>query len=348
MNTKNQLAATVLKASDNDYFSDDNELLFIEAEERLANTNYNGVLIYAPNSINVEDKDHLPVLVGIRVTNERATLDEEKNGFLFCVNLNTGELKIARAYFDPKDYSLEKKETEPKKAYSGNLIKVSKYDAKTRLRLDWKGANLAIGYFSYELNSNVVMTQLIGTASLPGVPLTDIFPEQNINVVEDGAGNLFPSYLRQVQSPKLSDEQRLEAKIIFNTEKDKGPDTIAVYCSFRQPFRNRLINLAKISHSYAGTKVHQVQAIVPVSVLLVKKDNAMPELIKLKVPVYSDEKFEEGSQIEGYFAVDLNVLCQGKELSGEYAVHIIVEDSVCGGTLIKFPQLYPSAVSGKL
>lgn len=339
MKTPAEIAASLLDLTEREYFADDTAFLW-SRKVRLLDTAFEGVAINAPRSIDTALRTKLPVVMGVRMLGPRATsVPEMEHGLLCATNLDTGQVRLGRAYYDAKAAEFGEDEPSGKERYEGDSAQVRMYDAKERLQLGWKPATLVLGFLCYDWVSNLVTVDLTGPGPRePGVP-APIRPEPNLAAPEKKRlfGKAKPN-LPCFRSTAISPPPPAAGLAV---RVDEGAFTegalLPLSGAFTVAARPRHLLAKPVTHAYAGAGAATAVAVVPVTMVVLRLADRSPRRIEWGVPVYGAGAVAPGAPLTGFFSIDALAGATPPLGPGAYVAWFLVEGGIHGPLRFEVP-----------
>jgi hypothetical protein len=340
MKTPGEIASTLLNLSEREFFADDSEFLW-NRKVRLLDIAFEGVAINAPRTVDTAMRTKLPVVMGIRMTGTRASDVPETEHVLLCAtDLDTGEVRLARAFFDRKAAEFGEDEPPPgRERYEGDSAQVRLYDARERLNLPWKTATLSVCFLCYDWVSNVVPVALTGPdAPEKGVvapirPEPDLAPPEKKRLFGKAKANL-PCFRQTAQSPPAPSEG-LAVRVDEETFAENR--LLPIHGAFTTVARPRHILGKPVVHAYSGAGEARAVAVVPVTMIVLSLGERFPRRIEWGVPVYGAGAAAAGTPLTGYFSLDALSGAEPPLGPGRYVAHFLLEGTVLGPLRFEVP-----------
>jgi hypothetical protein len=332
MVSTDDLLASILKFNDDEYFAL-NDALFSQRESDLLDIDFAGIALNGPNRIVCSERDNIPIIAAISSSGERDyTIDIKKNSFLVATDLLNGNVFIERAFTSEKDdyYSKVKKDKVgpapsglAEQAAQLTIIKVNE-----KIPVTWNTGKWAFTLIYYDWVSNSITIHLIGDDPISPVFAPAVDPDPDLDYIKS-----FPAYVPVELSPPLP---KPGLSFLLDTRIKDGRQLLKLYASFS--FKIRAFNILEspLVYEFRNKQRVNVTVVAPLSLLLLTKNNRLPRIINLVVPVYdSPSPAKESENIQGYCALEVLSFAGIKALAPEeYICYIIMSGNVYGPQLI--------------
>ena len=318
----------ILNFNDSEFFDADQAVLG-PRESRLLDVDYMGVAVNAPEQIDTEIRDKIPLIMAARLSGDRDwDVPMGDNCQVVGTNMVNGAVRFSEAFIkDMQERSPEPEETEEPKGPTPPglalaLAQLREVDVKKRLDISWEPGIWTFGVIYYDWASNTVPVQLTGEDPIQYQPTRPISPEPDL----EGRGKA-PCYLPIDKTPRPP-----VYGVSFTYEQGKEPDRpfFNVYGSFRLEMRTFHLPDEQLSHLYQGAGPQNVAGIVPVTMAVLGLDWDTPLTFDWGVPVYGD-LMDVGTTFQGYFSIDADHRGKIRELPpGNYVFYIILDGCIYG------------------
>ncbi len=162
---KNKEAMDLLGLKGKAYYNIDEKGLS-ELESDLLDIDFFGIVISAPHDIEINKRDDLPLLVGIRYSGERSwDYPVSENCFLVATNLEDGSEYVAKLLYDKNGKTAveeeEKGEKPPGLALASAVV--AKINVREIIEIPWVKSEWGFSVMYHDWESNKVNVLLEGT-----------------------------------------------------------------------------------------------------------------------------------------------------------------------------------------
>lgn len=327
-----KIKATILNLGKNEFFNTDSTLLN-HRKSNLLNSDYSGIAVNTPEQISTSHRDTLPLFMAIRYSGERGwNIPVKKNCVVIGTNLLNGKVIFSKAFIEKKKVRIKRDRGKSGPIPLGLARKaalLTVLNPRELLELEWHTSIWRLGVLYYDWPSNTVDVELLGDQKVIFAPKATIFPKSD----PDG-NDAFPLYLPSDKTPGLPKN----IDTAFNCEfsrKDQQQHLI-IHGSFKLKARHFHIPDKKIVHTLSDKKQRMVQAVVPVTLAVLKLNWNRPRRIDWAIPVYGDPILP-GMISHGIFAID--ALSNGRPLeSGKYICYLVIDGRIFGPKEFEVPD----------
>lgn len=307
MTTQEQIANTVLKRNDIDYFKFDEEMKD-DISWKMLKTMFSGIAINGPAQINTNQYDKLPIILGRRSSSARNySFMFRDNCTLVLCDLLTGKVQAKKPFPEKEPVGLiTPVKVSPATDNLTFTADVYLFDLKELFEIEWEEGRYSVNALSYDWFSNTVFTELKGKKKEGEETELKIFPKPNPLsggvttswIFPKKPKEAFPSYekFKDVTPP-----QKEGGNFIISTKSNKS----IVYGSFKIESKAFHILDKPQMLKLSGNKTRKAIAIIPVTLLFLKRDMPVPIQFDWGIPIYGNERVQPGSILEGQFAIDI-------------------------------------------
>lgn len=281
-----------------------------------ARTDFRGLAVAAPQQIPTDSQSVVPLVVLSQKTALRAwQVGEQYNLMLAVTDVDSGNLRLARALVDPKD---EESPNAPPAARpaapTGNAAtalstKAHRLDLPVQPGLT---ANLAIAALSFDWVSNTVAVSLAGSRPKAPTVVRPITPAPS-------ALPGLPTYAASNQTPKPP-ASGLDFAVTLRAGVE--PSSVFVQGAFSKTLgMHEHLRVPQFVRDNAADR--QATAVVPMSIAVLGLDWKAPRSYAIGVPVYGMPDVPPGQRVSGQFAVEmpLNVALP----AGDYVAYVLMD-----------------------
>jgi hypothetical protein len=272
---------------------------------RLLREKFQGLLIDAPRSVRVDQRDSAPVAgYFVRSLRSNLAIDQEKQMLVAAVDLETNVLSVGLA-LDPGKIRAPSPPAPTGDPGEGTTANLFKTDLRRALNIAWRPGRYRVAMLLREYLSNPVTIELASGkapdspnrsgARQPGMPQI-IYPEP----AGGQAGLSLPDYRRRATSPIIPAQPGIEFKIEREVSVAQGT-TCPLYGSFRLP----VITAGGGAGSSGASNDRQPSAVVAITIVVTGNDTVGPWVIRLRVPTYDPVKPGARTMVTGFFNLDL-------------------------------------------
>ena len=337
MSTSQEIASTVLNLTDHDFFLQDPSRVG-KLDSKLLRTDFIGVAVNAPKEIRTGQQSKLPLVMGIRAASVRDwDVPIKKNCVLFASDLNTGDVRVCQANRKRPSTSRAKPRAEAtpsrpsEEELEGTDAGVRFFDVVSLLEVPWKSGKYALGMISYDWVSNVVEVELKGESEAEIGAVKEVFPPPNPLPQKKGllkrAKPDLPYYEEVWKTPEAPAQG---ANFVVVASVGEAGQKIDVYGTFVTKAKKHFILEWPVVHRSVDGRELTAFAVVPMTLLILGLDWAVPRKYDWAVPVYGSGKTEAGAPLRGYFAIDA-IKEQADALpSGKYVAYVILDSGISG------------------
>lgn len=327
-----EILASILNMTEDEFFSAHQKEL-AEREFQLIDLDFWGIVVNAPEKIDVTQRDTLPLFVATRYSGERGwSVQLEHNCLLVSTNLQDGRVQLTKAFVDERELETRWHETPPAPGqppaglplYSAVVRQI---DARLRTDMDWDSGRWSLGIIHYDWFSNSVEVTLLGENAAKVKATGPVSPEPDFT-----DSQLLPCYLPTLKNPQLP-----EKGLSFTGEFGRSDDEqqLKVYGSFVVTIRDFHLPDQKYIHQFQNGMQQNVAAVIPVTFVLLGLDWDEPLQFDWAAPIYG-EALAIGMQARGYFAIDASDSDSGLDLEpGEYLCYVIFDGLIYGPKTLK-------------
>ncbi len=341
MTSTREIVEKVLNFGDKEFFAADASVLS-PREAQLLELDFSGVAANAPRRIVISDHGKLPLIMALRCSGERDwDVDLTDNCMLVATNLLDGTVRVTNALLTEKDLTSRggriRAEKGPKPAGLAEVSsQLTEIDVRRRLNLEWKAGTWALGVAYFDWPSNTVVVQLEGGSPAPNGPVRPVRPSYNPAALSamKQAGKSLPSYYPTTETP-ASPESGVTFGVDFRMK--QGRQSLVVTASFAVPVKEFHIPKQEIVHEYQDGRREKVQAILPVTLAMLKLDHVWPWQFDWAVPVYG-EPSAIGTIARGYFAIDALASEDSPLSAGSYVCYIVADGRIFGPRKFQVPE----------
>jgi len=291
----------ILNFSESEFFID-NPALLSSREDKLLDMDYMGIAINGPQKVLCDKQETVPIIMAMRVSGDRGwEVNLSKNCFIVATNRNSGDVRIAKAFFDPKERIILEDESLVKGPKPPGLpiasAQLTAIDVRKRIPEIWETGLWSVSVIYYDWLSNSIDLHLTGNDTLPApVAANQVDPEPNC-----ADTNALPCYIPTSKTPETPDSGVAFSLAFY---KNRGKNCFKVAAAFSL--------IPTDFHKPAGTIVHQytngihkrVTAIIPVTFIMLTLDLKAFVQYDWNVPVY-DAPIKKGVPVKGSFAIDI-------------------------------------------
>lgn len=297
MSASQDVANTLLEIPEDRFFAAGE---FTGIEYALAETDFLGVAIASPPTIQLDERHELPVLLATQQTGLRAwDVSREESSVLVAINLTSGELYFGDPFFDPKaeeppeDMVLP----QPPKPEGANAVALStgvkRIDARQILDIPWQNGHYRLAAIIFDWLSNSVDVSLLGNG--PEAAKRDLnAASADIRIEADPDAN--SQLLVSGTFSTIADASHIPGSLAT----DAGGETIG--------------------------------ALVSVTLAIFAKNSTAPIRIDHVLPVYADSLLGPGSRIESRFAFDPLAASEFRLFASDYVAYFILDGQIFGPT----------------
>ena len=313
---------SILKFEEDEYFRL-NDVILSERESELLDIDFMGIAINGPKQVECNKHDILPIVMGLRYSGERDwSVDLKKNCFIIATDLDNGTVLVSRALTSLKDeyYSFDDEE-ENDGPFPPGLAEVSalvlKIDANEKLAISWNSGKWTFCMLYFDWCSNAIEVGLIGTDPVKTGFAGQIDPEPNFSDI-----TALPTYVRIKQTPDVDNSG---LSFLIETKKKNDRLVLDLFAGYTIKIRASHIPGTQIKFEFENKNVEEVAAVIPLTVLLLTKNNKLPIQIDLTVPIYGNQR-REGEKVQGYCAFEILSAAGMQEIMpGEYFCFLLME-----------------------
>jgi hypothetical protein len=336
MLTSQEIANTLLNFSLGAFYDGDTSF-FGEVEDKLADTDFQGLAINAPRAVQVNMYNKLPVILAVQRKSLRIwEVPLKENTVLVGANLDTAQAFFNTALWDPRDQFRDRParlKREPKPTGSdaeGISTELFWIDARARLGLPWKPGKYALGIIYYDWVSNVIEVELQGKSKPQSVQAKEVFPpikgSLSGNEITAGSKRPFPFYEVTARTPAAP-----ERGVNFVVDSKPGDGVkLGVFGAFATVAKPQYIPERSMIHQLPGGLKRNVAAVVPMTFAIFSLNWKTPLSWNWAFPVYSDQNLREDSPLRGYFSVDAMAQEDSPLPPGNYIAYMIMEGKIWG------------------
>lgn len=332
MATIEEIVATILNLTDDEFFSADGSTL-APRESDLLDMDFFGIAVNAPSNISTDRRDGLPLIMATRFSGERDwDVQLRENCILAGTNLQDGTVHFSNAFVSEKELrSRGMREKVPRGPKPPNLAletaQLVQLFPKSRLNIRWNTGIWALGIIYYDWPSNTVVVELKGDEEMAFPSALPVSPEPN-PLGESG----LPCYLPTDKMPHPP-ESGVNFTGEFLVEDER--QILNIYGAFAVPARPFHIPDQPIVHQFQNGRQENVAGVIPVTMALVGLDWDEPLRFDWAVPVYGT-KMDVGMVARGCFALNAFGAGMTHTLStGRYACYIIIDGGIFGPKILQ-------------
>lgn len=324
---------SVLKFDDDEFFNLDQTLL-LPRELEFLEMDYSGIVINGPKRIIWKEKESLPLVIAIRRSGERDwSLKIKKNCFIIASNLENGDVIIDRALTTKKDdyYSFQDQDDDSDRpipdGVAGDIAQLTTIDINNKISFDRNFGKWSFSLLYYNWKSNSIVVDIVGEDQVNTDFIPSPFPGPNLDDI-----TALPSYVPIQQTPEMP-----ESGLSFHLQamnKD-GKPMLNLFGSFSLKARSIHIPESAILYEFNNGHKEKVAAVIPITCLLVKKNNILPLKIDLYIPVYGNT-IGENELVRGQFGLDIISSAEMEEIIlTEYVCYLVMDGSVYGPKIVQ-------------
>ncbi len=326
INSLDKLLNSILSFSEEEFYHFDNKLL-LQRRLDLLKFEHWIIGINGPKKIYSERADKMPIAIALLCSGERDwSIKIKTNSFLIASEKDTGNVHIARAFVDMKEKMPKRDRANIPKPKPETLCEkvaiITFVNAREKIPLKWENGKWAFSLLYFDWVSNSILINLIGEErQVPILPLS-INPKPDTNNIQ-----ALPCYIPINKTPPLP-----KSGISFKFESQKKDDKyfITFYASFVLNARELHIPNVPVSYDFKGGRKENVAAIVPITLLILFKDNSLPMQIDLNVSVFGIT-VTENEEIRGYCAIEaLKAAGISGLYPGEYVCYAVMDGVTYG------------------
>ncbi|MDA8137511.1 MAG: hypothetical protein M0036_02555 [Desulfobacteraceae bacterium] len=329
MKSAEEIAKSILSIAEERYFKD-TESLFLDMELKLADIDFKGVAINAPQHITIKKHEALPIIMAIQETGLRAwEFPRDYNCIVAATDMTTRSVYFGQAFRDPKaeTFAMPPQAQQPPRPSGASAVALStglsKLDARMVAGLPWRTDKYRLSVVMFDWVSNTVDVILEGgapgQASAPGVTPPPAAPGQGLRM---------PSFLPGEANLSTTGEKPPFAKLTLQPNPEPGIKlgVRGAFTVLAEPFH---LPPAPIELQEINGDKKKVGAVVPATLAIVGKNWPTPLRCDWAIPVYADS-IKSGDAIQGYLSID--ALAGGAlTLSpGDYAAYLFMEGHCFG------------------
>jgi hypothetical protein len=336
MKSAEEIAKSILSIPEERYFKD-TESLFLDMELKLADLDFQGVAINAPQRIATAKQEQLPVIMAIQATGLRAwEFPRDMNCIVAATDLTTRAVYFGQAFRDPKaeSFAMPPQAQQPPKPEGSSAAALStglsKLDAREVAGLPWRAGRFCLSALMYDWVSNTVEVTLEGGAPGQAVP-----PGVTPPPAAAGPGQRLPSFLPEQANINVTGAKPPFAKLVLQPNPEPGIKlgVRGAWVISAQPFH---LPSAPMEVQEVNGQKKKVGAVVPVTLAIVGKNWPTPLRFDWAVPFYGDA-FKPGDAVQGHFSIDPLAASTLTLSPGEYAVYLFIEGRCFGPFKVKVP-----------
>jgi len=350
MASAQEIAASVLKLTDEEFFGADSSALN-RRERQLMDAGFVGVAANAPTAINIDKFGELPIVIASRCSGKRAwDVPLRENCFLVGTNLRDASVSFGRPFVTERELASRGGRVKREKGPAPDNLPtaaatVRRFDARQKLKMKWQPGSWSLGVIHYDWGSNTVTVKL--TREKPEeeapVPKRVVDPEPNLaGVVKGGVlkkpVESLPCYSPMSRTPKIA-----KPGAAFAVEHVFGQGaaaSLSIYGAFLTTVRDYHLPGRGARYKFADGQEETVAAVVPITLALVDVGCKHPYRYDWAVPIYGKDELRPGAPTKGYFA--LAVGGEGPKLPpGKYAAYVIVDGMICGPEMLESKVVAP-------
>jgi len=329
MESINDVLKLILSFEQEEFFSLDEDQL-CERESAFIDMEFVGLGINGPIEISCDRQESLPIVMALKYSGERDwTIDLKKNCFLVASNLRNGNVITARALTNDKDdFYSEEKDDSRGPVPSGvalEAVQLTVIEARDKIPLDWNAGTWSFSLIYFDWVSNTISVGFIGNDPMLPVQTPQIDPVPDTNDI-----NTLPSYVSQPQTPKAPKEG-----LAFVLEAQKGDDKqiLNLYAAYAVDPRSYQIPKPPKTCAFTSRQ-ENVSAVIPLTILLLSKNDRHPIQIDVSVPVFG-KPAEESKKQKGQCALNVLSAIGVKALKpGKYACYVVLDGVTYGPQIL--------------
>lgn len=348
MGSADDKVAEVLSLSDTDFFLASPETLQ-PREDKLLGCGFEGVAVNAPKRIDTENRQKLPLVVAASFSGDRDwDIPLRDNCILVAVNLCDGSVQFDQPFVSEKEaVSRGGGAKEPRGPKPPGLpersVTVFAIDVKQRIEMEWDAGLWSLGLLYYDWPSNAVRVELTGKSEIKYASAKAVKPAPN--PLGGGKGGFLkkapealPCYVRGSKTPA---EPKSGAVFTLQGVAEEKHTALHVHAAFAIDARRPHLPEKDEIHQLADGRQETVAAVVPVTLVMVLKDDPEPIFFHWAVPVYGEVRLKEGQPARGQFALDaLAGEDAGKLEPGKYVGYLIVDGRIFGPVPAEIPAAF--------
>jgi hypothetical protein len=337
MKTTKDVVDNLLNLKEEQYYGnvvdlfEEKETLLLEQEE------FEGIAINAPPRVDVNRYDGLPVILATRASILREhELPQQRHNAIVVADLTTGEVFFGPALVDEKAATFYRQAPPPAREplpedaeTDGASASLDRIDARARLRIPWRNAQVTINVLYYDWRSNPVAVELTGGEPPPPACAGPPHPEPSPEPPEDGEPPC-PSYEKTPESPPPPKHGGA-----FAIAPKDAQGRLIVRGAFMLPARPYHLCKEIITHKLADGDEGEVAATVPATFIVLSPERGAALREDWSLPVYSHFALNPGDKLAGCFAIDALAEAPVKLAPGEYAAYLVIDAEIAGPVKFK-------------
>lgn len=322
----------------------DAERLVDQVYARLGRFDYEGIAVHAPRAVNLDQQAELPLVLASRETaarSRRVVLGD--SCFVAVTQLETGQFWTGPCFAPPPEkvpmWTEPGAAAPPSTEGLGEAAAthvVERIELRERLGLELQTGHYAITVFAYDWRSNTSLVKVTGGDAAP----PRRWPAQEALAVlqsyqrEGPSGAVFPDFRRSPYSPPLQGTG-VSVNVPRSWSVDAGE--LPLHAAFMMAMPESWLveplsqdALGDLSPEESTLYTDLPQALVPMVVLLTRREVPSPIRLELKVPVAAPAAIKAGETGEGWLSVDLATAFAAPPEPGVYGVYVLAGPYVGG------------------
>ena len=298
-----------------------NRQLVQAIELKLSDTDFRGLAVIAPAQVGADVEKTLPLVIAVQKTVMRGwEVTEQENLAIALMDLDTGELQIARLLVDPKaderaPESLERPPRPSVDAGKAVVTKVYQLNARDRLDVPWRQASIAVSALAFDWISNVARVELAGGMARPRPGPRTIAPLP-------AAGAALPSFDATPHHPPLPPRG-----VAFRIQQTQSGSFVMRLAYARTLAAADILPTPQTLRTASGART--AVAAIPMTLAVVGLDQRIPGIVSWSLPVLGTAPPSPGQPANGHMAIDLRSagVISG---AGQYAAYVFMDAEVYG------------------
>lgn len=298
----------------------------LDRERALIASGFEGVALNAPPTVSPDSDGGIPMLLAAQLTGLRGFEHPRETSYaLVAMDRARRTTRFGRLFRPPASTVMAKSFRQPSTRPEGSnavglLSRVSQHDVTSVIGGAWPPGAYRFAVIYFDWLSNVVDVTVESAAEVDTGTYTPPSPEPALP---------FPTYLPSAShvAPPQPGEPA-----VFNLAFDSGSRQVTAWGSFSAVVDACHVPPEPLRLGEHGGAMHEVGAVVPVTLAIMKAGRPTPIRHDWAVPAYGQASV--GAVVQGYFAHHAG---DGLE-PGAYAAYLVVEGTIAGPVRFDVPE----------